>query len=65
MEVKAMPVKVVGPADGKVGFLATIGVRFMIWGAEAGAQFSLIEHPMSARALGAPLHRHSPFHHKR
>lgn len=54
-----MPVKVVGPADGKLGFLRTIGVRFMIWGAEAGGQFSLVEHPMSPRALGAPLHRHS------
>lgn len=54
-----MPVKVVGPADGKLGFLGTIGVRFMIWGAEAGERFSLIEHPMSPHALAAPLHRHS------
>lgn len=54
-----MPVKVVGPGDGKLGFLGTIGVRFMIWGVEAGGQFSLIEHPMSPHALGAPLHRHS------
>lgn len=30
----------------------------MIDGAEAGAGFSLVEHPMSARALAAPLHRH-------
>src|SRR5438270_2608275 len=51
--------KVVGPKDGKMGFLGSIGVRFMIDGQEAGGGFSLVEHPMSARALAAPLHRHS------
>ena len=51
--------KVVGPADGKAGFLGSIGVRFMIDGSEADDRFSLIEHPMSARALAAPLHRHN------
>jgi mannose-6-phosphate isomerase-like protein (cupin superfamily) len=30
----------------------------MIDGAEAGDRFSLVEHPMSPRALAAPLHRH-------
>ncbi|MGH2870386.1 MAG: cupin domain-containing protein [Solirubrobacteraceae bacterium] len=52
-------VKVVRPSDGKAGFLGSIGVRFMIDGSEAGDRFSLIEHPMSARALAAPLHRHT------
>jgi mannose-6-phosphate isomerase-like protein (cupin superfamily) len=52
-------VKVVGPADGKAGFLGSIGVRFMIDGDEAGERFSLVEHPMSARALAAPMHRHT------
>ncbi|HEV3229558.1 MAG TPA: cupin domain-containing protein, partial [Solirubrobacteraceae bacterium] len=28
-------------------------------GHESGGGFSLVEHPMSARALAAPLHRHS------
>jgi mannose-6-phosphate isomerase-like protein (cupin superfamily) len=51
--------KVVRPWDGKAGFLGSIGVRFMIDGAEAGERFSLVEHPMSARALAAPLHRHT------
>jgi quercetin dioxygenase-like cupin family protein len=51
--------KVVGPKDGKAGFLGSIGVRFMIDGEEAGGGFSLVEHPMSARALAAPLHRHA------
>ena len=50
--------KVVGATDGKAGFLGSIGVRFIIDGAEADDRFSLIEHPMSARALAAPLHRH-------
>lgn len=35
-----------------------MGVRFLIDGADSGGGFSLVEHPMSARALGAPLHRH-------
>jgi len=54
-----MAVKVVGPRDGKLGFLGSIGVRFMMDGGEAGERFSLVEHPMSARALAAPMHRHT------
>jgi quercetin dioxygenase-like cupin family protein len=50
--------KVVGPKDGKAGFLGSIGVRFMIDGEETDQGFSLVEHPMSPRALAAPLHRH-------
>src|SRR3954469_15894852 len=51
--------KVVGPADGKLGFLGSIGVRFMIDGHEAAERVSVVEHPMSPRALAAPLHRHN------
>ncbi len=51
--------KVVGPNDGKAGWLGSIGVRFMIDGAEADERFSLVEHPMPPKALAAPLHRHS------
>jgi len=50
---------VIGPSDGKAGFLGSIGVRFMIDGEDAGGDFSLVEHPMSPRALAAPLHRHA------
>src|SRR3954449_12083613 len=50
---------VIGPSDGKAGFLGSIGVRFMIDGEDAGGDFSLVEHPLSARALAAPLHRHT------
>jgi quercetin dioxygenase-like cupin family protein len=51
--------RVLGPHDGKAGFLGSIGVRFMIDGSEADERFSLVEHPMSPRALAAPLHRHN------
>src|ERR1700716_2577526 len=51
--------KVVGPSDGKAGSILALGVRFMISGGESGGGFSLVEHPMSPRALAAPMHRHS------
>jgi mannose-6-phosphate isomerase-like protein (cupin superfamily) len=50
--------KIVGPHDGKAGFLGSIGVRFMVGGDESGGGFSLVEHPMGPRALAAPMHRH-------
>ena len=50
---------VIGPDDGKAGFLGSIGVRWMIDGEDAGGDFSLVEHPMSPGALAAPLHRHT------
>jgi quercetin dioxygenase-like cupin family protein len=52
-------VSVLGPGDGKAGFLGSIGVRFMVDGDTSGGGFSLVEHPMSPRALAAPLHRHT------
>jgi mannose-6-phosphate isomerase-like protein (cupin superfamily) len=51
--------RIIGPTDGKAGFLGSIGVRFMIDGAETSEGFSLVEHPMAPRALAAPLHRHT------
>jgi quercetin dioxygenase-like cupin family protein len=57
--IETTTAKVVGPSDGKAGFLGSIGVRFMIDGQDADDRFSLVEHPMSARALAAPLHRHT------
>jgi mannose-6-phosphate isomerase-like protein (cupin superfamily) len=51
--------RALGPADGRAGFLGSIGVRFMVDGATTDEGFSLVEHPMSARALAAPLHRHT------
>jgi mannose-6-phosphate isomerase-like protein (cupin superfamily) len=51
--------KIVTPRDGEFGFLGSIGARFMIDGVETGRGFSLVEHPMSPRALAAPLHLHT------
>jgi quercetin dioxygenase-like cupin family protein len=51
--------RVLGPSDGRTGLLGSMGVRFMLEGAETGGGFSLVEHPIPARALAAPLHRHS------
>ncbi|GIU93910.1 MAG: hypothetical protein KatS3mg012_0367 [Gaiellaceae bacterium] len=59
MELKTAGVKVVTPTGGQEGFLGSIGVRFLIDGLEAGERFSLVEHPMSPRALAAPLHLHT------
>ena len=59
MNTAVSGVKLVGPDDAAEGFLGSIGVRFMIDGAEAGRRFSLVEHPMSPRALAAPLHLHT------
>ena len=58
METTAAP-KIVSPTDAQEGFLGSIAVRFMIDGLEAGERFSLVEHPMSPRALAAPLHLHT------
>jgi len=59
METTTAGVKLVGPNDAPEGFLGSIGVRFMIDGPEAAERFSLVEHPMSPRALAAPIHRHT------
>jgi len=56
---EATAARVLGPRDGNAGFIGSIGVRFMIDGAESDGGFSLVEHPLSARALAAPLHRHT------
>jgi hypothetical protein len=46
-----MAARVLGQKDGESGFIGSIGVRFMIGGDESGGGFSLVEHPMSGRAL--------------
>src|SRR5919107_873677 len=50
---------IIAPTDGESVTLQTIGVRFMIPGADTSERFSLVEHPMPPRALAAPLHRHN------
>jgi len=59
METATTGVKIVASSQGNEGFLGSIGVRFLIGGIEAGERFSLVEHPMSPRALAAPLHLHT------
>jgi mannose-6-phosphate isomerase-like protein (cupin superfamily) len=49
---------VLGPDHGEVVRLLALGVRFMIDGERTGGAFSLVEHPLPPRALGAPLHTH-------
>jgi mannose-6-phosphate isomerase-like protein (cupin superfamily) len=51
--------RLLGPTDGERVDLDTLGVRFMVWGAESGGGFSLVEHPIAPRGLCAPLHRHT------
>jgi len=59
MRTTATAARIVSSDDGAVGFLGSIGVRFLIEGAEPGERFSIVEHPMSPRALAAPLHLHT------
>jgi mannose-6-phosphate isomerase-like protein (cupin superfamily) len=51
--------RAIGPHDGKVIELGSLGVRFMVYGEESGGGFSLVEHPIPPRHLAAPVHRHS------
>src|SRR4029453_16764871 len=59
MNTATTSVKLIGPDGGREGFLGSIGVRFLIDGHEASERFSLVEHPLSPRALAAPVHRHT------
>ena len=59
MATTATSPKIVTPDGAAEGFIGSINVRFMIDGSEADERFSLVEHPMTARALAAPLHRHT------
>jgi quercetin dioxygenase-like cupin family protein len=49
---------VLGPEQGEAVNLLALGVRFMIEGEMTGGRFSLVEHPLPPRALGAPVHTH-------
>jgi mannose-6-phosphate isomerase-like protein (cupin superfamily) len=51
--------RIIGPHDGHFVDLQSLGVRFLVWGAESGGGFSLVEHPIPPRTLCAPLHRHA------
>ena len=49
---------ILGPDEGEAVRLLALGVRFMIDGEATGGRFSLVEHPLGAHRLGAPLHTH-------
>ena len=49
---------VLAAGDGQAVSLLALGVRFMINGETTGGAFSLVEHPLPPRALGAPVHTH-------
>jgi mannose-6-phosphate isomerase-like protein (cupin superfamily) len=59
MELATAAPRITGPNEGREGFLGSIGVRFLIDGHDAAERLSLVEHPMSPRALAAPLHLHT------
>jgi mannose-6-phosphate isomerase-like protein (cupin superfamily) len=59
MELTTTAPRIVSPSEGAEGFLGSIGVRFLIGGEDTTEGFSLVEHPMSPRALAAPLHLHT------
>src|SRR5215217_3545251 len=44
--------------EGETVWLRKLGIRFMIGGEESGGNFALVEHPIGARALAAPMHTH-------
>jgi mannose-6-phosphate isomerase-like protein (cupin superfamily) len=46
------------PGAGKLVHLGSLGVRFMLGGDQTGGRFALVEHPLPARSLGAPVHTH-------
>jgi quercetin dioxygenase-like cupin family protein len=50
---------VLGPQEGESVNLFALGVRFMVDGETTGSTFSLVEHPLPPRALGAPVHTHA------
>ena len=48
------------PVDGSEHVdIGGLGIVWKIEGAEAGERFSVVHHPLAARALAAPLHRHT------
>ncbi|WP_210241650.1 MULTISPECIES: cupin domain-containing protein [unclassified Mesorhizobium] len=49
---------VLGPDEGQLVYLFALSARYMIDGNTTNRAFSLVEHRLPARALGAPLHTH-------
>ncbi len=54
-----MTATILASTDARSVDLDGLGVRFLIDGDEAGGRFSLVEHPLAPRTLGAPMHAHA------
>jgi mannose-6-phosphate isomerase-like protein (cupin superfamily) len=50
---------VVRAAETITGGLGVVGARFILDGGPSGGRFSLVEHPIVAGGMAAPLHRHA------
>ncbi len=51
--------RIVTAGDGLCVDLGALAIRFLVWSADSGGGFSLVEHPIPPRTLAAPLHRHT------
>ena len=49
----------IGPSDGRLVELGSIGARMMAWTEETGGGFSMVEHPIAPRTMAAPWHMHT------
>jgi mannose-6-phosphate isomerase-like protein (cupin superfamily) len=49
---------ILGPSEGETVNLYALGVRFLLEGSATRGAFSLVEHPLPGRSLGAPVHTH-------
>jgi mannose-6-phosphate isomerase-like protein (cupin superfamily) len=50
---------VVRAAETSTGSLGVVGARFILDGGPSSGRFSMLEHPIIARGMAAPLHRHA------
>ena len=50
---------IIRPGEGEQVRLIALGVRFLIDGDSTGGRFSLVEHQLAPRRLGAPMHTHT------
>ena len=52
--IRAPPLTVVQPGEGRTGDLGSIGVAFKLWGEDTGGAISIVEHPFPVGALVPP-----------
>ncbi len=59
MAVSILEPGVLGAKEGAYVSLLKLGVRFLVSAEQTGGRFSVVEHPLPARSLGAPVHTHA------